>query len=148
MFNVSLVVRECSGCVVIGLHGELDIADAADVAAALAAAAAGRTEIVVDLAGLMFIDCSGVRALARARARHEGGVMLLAAPRRVVLRVLAMTGLIDVSDVCVTVEDAIDVADRARRGRGGLPGHTKRGLPAEELRDGGRVGDPGLHVVY
>src|ERR1700733_1061814 len=77
MFNVSLIARECSGCVVVALYGELDIADAADVAAALAAEAAGRTRIVVDLAGLTFIDCSGVRALAlaRTRARHEGCVL-------------------------------------------------------------------------
>ena len=115
MFNVSLIVGECSGCVVVALHGELDIADAADVAAALAAASAGRTAIVVDLAGLTFIDCSGVRALAGTRARHAGGVMLLAAPRRVVLRVIALTGLIDIGDVCATVEDAVDVAGRARR---------------------------------
>ena len=115
MFNVGLIVSECSGCVIVALHGELDIADAADVAAALAAAAAGRTEIVVDLAGLTFIDCSGVRSLAQARARHEGGVMLLAAPRRVVLRVIALTGLIDVGDVCATVEDAVDMAQRVRR---------------------------------
>jgi anti-sigma B factor antagonist len=147
MFNVSLIVGECAGCAVVALHGELDIADATDVAAALAAAEAGRTGIVVDLAGLTFIDCSGVRALAQARARHGGGAMLLAAPRRVVLRVIALTGLIDIGDVYATVEDAVDIADRVHRGRGGLAAHTKRGWPAEELRDGGRVGDPGLHVV-
>jgi anti-anti-sigma factor len=117
MFNVSLIARECSGSVVVALHGELDIADAADVAAALAAEAAGRTGIVVDLAGLTFIDCSGVRALAvaRAQARHGGCVLMLAAPRRVVLRVIALTGLIDIGDVCASIGDAVDIADRARR---------------------------------
>jgi anti-sigma B factor antagonist len=117
MFNLSLIARECSGCVVVALHGELDIADAADVAAALAAEAAGRTGIIVDLAGLTFIDCSGVRALAlaRARARHEGCVLMLAAPRPVVLRVIVLTGLIDIGDVCASIGDAVDTADRARR---------------------------------
>lgn len=115
MFNVSLIARECSGCVVVALHGELDIADAADVATALAAAAAGRTGIVVDLAALTFIDCSGVRALARARVRHGGVAMLLAAPRREVLRVIALTGLFDISDICVSVGEAVDIADRVRR---------------------------------
>jgi|HubBroStandDraft_6_1064221.scaffolds.fasta_scaffold1142425_1 anti-sigma B factor antagonist len=117
MFNVSLITRECSGCVVIALHGELDIADAADVAAALVAAAVGRTGIVVDMAGLTFIDCSGVRALAlaRARARHGGCALTLAAPRRVVLRVIALTGLIDISDIYASMGDAAEIADRARR---------------------------------
>ena len=115
MFNVSLIARECSGCVVVALHGELDIADAADVAAALAAAAAGRTGIVVDLAALTFIDCSGVRSLARARARHGGGAVLLAAPRREVLRVIALTGLFDISEIYASIGEAVDIADRARR---------------------------------
>ena len=119
MFNVSLIARECSGCVVVALHGELDIADAADVTAALAAAAAGRTGIVVDLAALTFIDCSGVRSLARARARararHGGGAVLLAAPRREVLRVIALTGLFDISEICASIGEAVDIADRARR---------------------------------
>ncbi len=117
MFNVSLIARECSGCVVVALYGELDIADAADVAAALAAAAAGRTGIVVDLADITFIDCSGVRGLARARvrARNGGGVVLLAAPRREVLRVIALTGLIDISDICASIGEAVDIANRVRR---------------------------------
>jgi anti-sigma B factor antagonist len=117
MFNVSLIAREWSGCAVVSLHGELDIADAADVAAALAAAAAGRTGIVVDLVGLTFIDCSGVRALAVARtwARRGGCVLVLAAPRRGVLRVIVLTGLIGIGDVCASIGDAVDIADRARR---------------------------------
>lgn len=78
---------------VAALDGELDIADAADVAAALAAAA-GRTGIVVDLARLTFINCSGVGALARARIQvlHAGGALLLAAPRSQVLQVIASPG--------------------------------------------------------
>lgn len=116
MFNVSLIARECSGCVVVALHGELDIADAADVATALAAEAVGRTGIVIDLSGLTFIDCSGVRALAlaRARARLGGCVLMLAAPRRVVLRVIALSSLIDIGDVCASIGEAVDIADRVR----------------------------------
>ena len=75
MFSVDLSTRECDGHVVVALRGELDLADAADVAAALAAAVAGEPRIIVDLAGLEFIDCSGVAALARGRrhARQAGG---------------------------------------------------------------------------
>ena len=82
MFSVDLSTRECDGHVVVALRGELDLVDAADVAAALAAAVARQPRIIVDLAGLEFIDCSGVAALARGRghARQACGDLLLAAP--------------------------------------------------------------------
>ena len=94
MFSVDLSTREFSGQVVIALGGELDLVDAAGVAAALVTLAAREPEIIVDLAALEFIDSSGVAALARGRklARHAGGDLLLAAPRQQVLRVLAITG--------------------------------------------------------
>ena len=118
MFSVDLSTSEYGGHVVVALRGELDIAGAAGVAAALAAVAvaAREPEIVVDLAGLEFIDSSGVAALARGRqhARHAGGDLLLAAPRQQVLRVLTLTRLIDVFPVHVSVEEAASSAGRLR----------------------------------
>jgi len=108
MFSVDLSTRECGGHLVVALRGELDIADAAAVAAALAAVAAREPRIIVDLSGLEFIDSSGVAALARGRkhARHAGGDLLLAAPRQRVLRVLAITRLADDFGVHATVDEA------------------------------------------
>jgi anti-sigma B factor antagonist len=116
MFSVDLSTRECGGHVVVTLPGELDIADAASVAAALAAVAARHPEMVVDLAGLEFIDSSGVAALARGRkhARHAGGDLLLAAPRQQVLRVLTLTRLIDVFPVHASVDEAASSAGPRR----------------------------------
>ena len=70
--------------------------------------AARAPEIIVDLAGLEFIDSSGVAALARGRklARHAGGDLLLAAPQHQVLRVLTLTRLIDVFPVYASVDEA------------------------------------------
>jgi anti-sigma B factor antagonist len=109
MFSVVLSTSEYGGHVVVALRGELDIAGAA---AALAAVAARKPEIVVDLAGLEFIDSSGVAALARGRqhARHAGGDVLLAAPRQQVLGVLTLTRLIDVFPVHASVEEAASSA--------------------------------------
>src|SRR6266480_6459126 len=80
MISVDLSTRDCGGHVIVALRGELDMADAVSVAAALAAVAAREPEIIVDLAGLEFIDSSGVAALARGRkqARHAGGDLRLA----------------------------------------------------------------------
>ena len=67
MFSVDLSTREFRGHVVVALDGELDVVDAASVAAALVTVAAREPEIIVDLAALEFIDSSGVAALARGR---------------------------------------------------------------------------------
>jgi anti-anti-sigma factor len=93
MLSVDLDISERDGLTVATLRGELDVADAASVASALAAAARGARTVVVDLAGLQFIDCSGIGALVSAArsARHGGGDLLLAAPQQHVQRVLAVT---------------------------------------------------------
>ena len=117
MFSVDLSTREFDGHVVVALGGELDLVDAAGVAAALVTVAGREPEIIVDLAALEFIDSSGVAALARGRklARHAGGDLLLAAPRQQVLRVLAITRLVDDFSVYASVEEAADSAGRSRR---------------------------------
>ncbi len=106
MFSMDLCAPGCGDAVVVALRGELDVADAA--------AAADDQVLVVDLAGLKFIDSSGVAALARARAhaRLTGGDLLLAAPQRQVLRMLAITRLIDVFAVHDCVDEAAGIAGR------------------------------------
>jgi anti-anti-sigma factor len=90
------------------LRGELDLADAAIVAAELTAVAAREPRIIVDLAGLEFIDSSGVAALARGRrqAWQAGGDLLLAAPKRRVMRLLDIIRLVEAFSVYATVEEA------------------------------------------
>jgi len=63
--DVDVSTRESGGRVVVALRGELDVAEAARVAAAPAKVAAPDREIIIDLAGLGFIDSSGVAALVR-----------------------------------------------------------------------------------
>jgi anti-sigma B factor antagonist len=117
MFSVDLSTRECDGHVVVALRGELDLVNATDVAAALVKVAAREPMIIVDLAALEFIDSSGVAALARGRkhARHAGGDLVLAAPRQRVLRILAITRLVDDFSVHASVEEAADSAGGSRR---------------------------------
>jgi anti-sigma B factor antagonist len=108
MFSVNLSTRDYGGHIIVALRGELDIADAVSVAAALAAVATRNLEIIVDLSGLDFIDSSGVAALARGRkhARHAGGDLVLAAPQQQVLRVLTLTRLAEVFHVHASVGEA------------------------------------------
>ena len=108
MFSVDLDVRGFGDNVIVALCGELDMADAAAVAAALTAAAAGRRKTIVDLAGLAFIDCSGAAALARAQRKAEqaGGSLLLAAPQPRVRRVFELSRLVDSVSIHASVEQA------------------------------------------
>ena len=73
MFSIDLDTGESCGHVVVALRGELDIVDAATVAAALEAVAAREPRIIVDLSGLEFIDASGVAALSRVRRHAREG---------------------------------------------------------------------------
>jgi anti-sigma B factor antagonist len=108
MFSMDLGSGECGGHVVVALRGELDLVDAAAVAAALEAVAACEPRIIVDLAGLEFIDASGIEALSRGRrhARDAGGDLLLAAPQAQVRRVLAIIREVDSFAVHASVAEA------------------------------------------
>ena len=108
MFSVDLTTRPGDGYVVVDLRGELDVADAAAVAAAIAAVAVREPQIIVDLAALEFIDSSGVAALGHGRrqARRAGGDLLLAAPKPGVLRTLTAIRLVDAFSVHASVAEA------------------------------------------
>jgi anti-sigma B factor antagonist len=116
MPGTELSTRDCDGYVVVTLSGELDMLDAGLVTAGLAAAAARAPQVIVDLGGLRFIDCSGVTALVRGRklARHAGGELRLAAPQPRVLQVLTLTRLAGVIPVHASVAEAAAMTASAR----------------------------------
>jgi anti-sigma B factor antagonist len=113
VFNIDVVVREYDVHVIVALRGELDMADAAEVSGTLTAVAAGRQKTIVDLAGLVFVDCSGAAALVHAQrqVRRSGGNLLLAAPQPRVRRVFVLSHLIN--EVCLhaSVEQAAGVCE-------------------------------------
>jgi anti-sigma B factor antagonist len=92
MFSMDLGSDDCGGHAIVALRGELDLVDAAAVAAALRTVAARQARVIVDLTRLEFIDASGVAALSRGRvdARKAGGDLVLAAPQQRVRRVLTI----------------------------------------------------------
>ena len=99
------------GQVVVVLRGALDVAEAAKVAASLAVVAASGRTVIVDLEGLEFIDSSGLAALVRTRqhARRAGCDLVLAAPQQQVLRMLAITRLIDVFAIYPCADEAAGI---------------------------------------
>lgn len=123
MASMNLSSREGDGRAVVALHGELNVADAASIVAALTAVAARARELAVDVAGLEFIDCSGLAApvVARDQARRAVGDLLLAAPQDQVLRVPAATRLTGVFAVHASVGQAMDSTGRSPLVAGPVP---------------------------
>ncbi len=97
------------------LSGTLDIATSPSLRAALMEAAdRDKHEIIVDLSQLEFLDSTGLGALIGAHKRaaeHDGAVRLVTHEGQI-LRLLRITGLLDVFSVYPTVEAAL--SDDAR----------------------------------
>jgi anti-sigma B factor antagonist len=96
--QLEISVREAEGCVRVTLRGELDVATAAGLAERLAVInRSGATNVVVDLAGLTYIDPGGLSPLVaeQQRATASGITLRLASPTAFVRQMLTVTGLID-----------------------------------------------------
>jgi anti-sigma B factor antagonist len=99
-FAISLT--RAAGAVTVALHGEVDVLTVDKVRLALAEAVEQRPgSIVVDLAGLSFIDSTGLGALVFGfqRARDEGIAFRLAGPSPSVRQILVVSGLLEVVPV-------------------------------------------------
>ncbi len=87
----------------VALVGEIDIANVADVEAALLPMTESGAPLVVDLVGLTYCDSQGIAMLFRlARlARDRGGSLTVANPQGIVSRVFEITRLDEVVDVVI-----------------------------------------------
>ena len=150
MPGVELRISEYDGHVVVALRGELHITDAADAEAAITALTARGRYLVIDMSALDFIDYGSLGALLRVRwlAWSTGGDVVLAAPQRHVLRLLALTGRDHASLVQASVEAAVaGIASRRPRDpwrrhavRTARPGRAREAAGNQERLDYGRSG--------
>jgi anti-sigma B factor antagonist len=123
MASVELRNWECGDLVVVGLCGELDAVNTDQFVTSLSAVAGSGRRIVVDLAGLGFIDCCAVAGLLRVRelALRAGGDLSLAAAAGIVLQLLTLISAADVLPVDASVVAAVAATDD-REGAVTLPG--------------------------
>ena len=126
-----------AGCVVVALRGELDVCTAADGLSALTAPAAAGARVIVDLAGLAFMDCYSLGELmaVRAQARRAGGDLALAGPQPIVLRLLFITDMISCCQVFASVREAVS-------GAGGAPS-----VPVRPEGAGGAAASPAVSRI-
>lgn len=101
--------RREGGAIVVILAGELDLYNANDVRAALLAACAEAPErLIVDVAGVTFIDSTALGVLIEARSRMtERKAFIIAAPGMETKRALEISGLDRHFTVHESVEQAI-----------------------------------------
>ena len=80
---------------VVSLSGECDLTVRAELASVLADAVSRSTTVVVDLAGLAFLDSSGVHEFVTAyhAARQRGGHLYVRNASGIVDAVLDVTGI-------------------------------------------------------
>ena len=95
--QLSMVSEREGDIHVLGLTGEIDLANAAAVDDELRRIeATDAAVILVDLGGISFIDSTGIKILMGAAARErERNRLLLDSPSPAVLRVLRIAGVAD-----------------------------------------------------
>jgi anti-sigma B factor antagonist len=111
--------RDVDGVRILGAHGELDLAAAADLCARVdSARAAGCRRMLLDLTGLDFCDSSGLRALivAADEVRVSAGQVVVVPPAAgAVARLFALTG----ADELLPLRSSLDDGLAALGARGG-----------------------------
>jgi anti-anti-sigma factor len=99
-FSISISDRD--GRAVVVIRGELDIATAPDLEAALTERLAAGQDVVVDLRELAFLDSTGLRVLVASHARAGRGQasFLIVRPHAgaPIERILAIAGVESVLD--------------------------------------------------
>ncbi|MGW7280414.1 anti-sigma factor antagonist [Streptomyces sp. NPDC054844] len=116
-----LQVRRDRGHTVLEFRGEIDIASAEEIAPHLDRETERPDALVVlDLSGIEFFDCSGLRLLYRARSQvlDRGGQVHLVCTHPLTLRMLRITGLARLMPPRPTLEEVLGVSRPAGRRTG------------------------------
>lgn len=100
----------------MAVRGDLDVTGAADAREAIAALVVLGRCLLIAMSALDFIDCGSLGALLRVQrlAWSTGGEVVVAAPQRHVLRLLALIG----RDHAFLIHASVQAAVAALPGRG------------------------------
>lgn len=96
--------------VVVAVGGELDMATAPQLQEQITDLLdKGRNRLVFDLSELSFCDSTGLSVFVRAKnsCDEAGGEVRIAAPQRGVMRILEVSGLVEVLHTYPTVSEAV-----------------------------------------
>jgi anti-sigma B factor antagonist len=119
--DLLVATRPGPGCTVVEVRGDLDLATSAQLHDSLQRLVdAGDRHLVVDLAGVGFMDSSGLGALVTIfkALQDVDGRLGLAAPQPAVRRVLSITSV----DRAIDVYDSVEAAVADVSSAGGVTG--------------------------
>lgn len=108
--DLSIQTAHAGSTVFVTVRGEVDIATAPLLRAVLDGVyAAVPHRVEIDLSGVAFLDSQALTTLIAARRRlaARGAALVLRAPSRPVVRVLAASGLDRVFDLCTDRQGAV-----------------------------------------
>src|ERR687897_1398214 len=112
--SLTYVFQRVDGCVVLRLHGEMDLTSAPQIATDLRLLVED-DHVVGDLTGVSFMDSSGLNALIAGHnhAHNCRTSFRIAGAGKAVTQVLHVTGMDRYLHIHASVEDAIDAARAA-----------------------------------
>jgi anti-sigma B factor antagonist len=93
--NVTLCIRPGDGGTIVAISGEVDVCTEAQLQQALMQLIRKRpARLMLDVSGISFLDCAGLRALllTRRRAEMRGVFLHLIATSAAVRRIIELTG--------------------------------------------------------
>jgi anti-sigma B factor antagonist len=114
--SLTVQTEQRGDVVVVSVAGELDMATAPQLQDQISdLLEKGRSRLVFDLADVSFCDSTGLSVFVRAKNSTDdaGGVVRLAAPQRGVLRILEVSGLVEVLHTYPTVDQAVTAQEPA-----------------------------------
>ena len=98
----ALVVEPTDGSPpILRLSGELDLATADELRVSLDNALSSGSPLVVDMAGVVFIDASGLRPILQAAASMNGSGPLTLVNAPLASRLLRLTDLTDIPTIVI-----------------------------------------------
>ena len=95
IMGVTLCIRPGDGGTIVAISGEVDVCTEAALQQALLRIIRERgAKLTLDVSGVSFMDCAGLRALLATRRRAEmcGGFLRLIAASAAVRRIIELTG--------------------------------------------------------
>jgi anti-sigma B factor antagonist len=104
---------------VVAVEGEIHVSTAPEFSAMLSATVdGGRTSLVLDLTGVMFIDSTGLSVLLNAlrQVTHAGGQMAVVCSNPTVLRLFEITRLDTTFDIHAELAPALAAVQAAAGG--------------------------------
>ncbi len=103
-------IQNADGAAIVTLSGDVDLESSPRVRSALLECVKSKSNVVVDMSGVDYIDSSGVASLVEAfqTARKNGTAFVLAKVSDAALRVLELARLDKVFTIVAEVADGLD----------------------------------------